>query len=70
MENEIELGNTGVFKAIGKPHLPPGPLMVAEAACSAHMLEQDRQIGRGVPTTCIETAYGTDTRLSFQIKVF
>jgi hypothetical protein len=26
-------------------------------------------LGR-VATTCIETAYGTTTRLSFQIKVF
>jgi hypothetical protein len=28
------------------------------------------EIGRGVPTTCIEHAYGTTVRLSFQIKVF
>jgi hypothetical protein len=40
--NDLELTNTGVFKAIGTPHLPPGPLMVAEAACSAAMLETDR----------------------------
>jgi hypothetical protein len=37
-----DLTNTGVFEAIGKPHLPPGPLMVAEAAASATMLEGDR----------------------------
>lgn len=28
-----------------------------------------RGLGR-VPTTCLETAYGTTQRLSFQIKVF
>jgi hypothetical protein len=39
---EAELTNTGVFEALGTPHLPPGPLMVAEAAASATMLEQDR----------------------------
>jgi hypothetical protein len=43
VDNELDLTNTGVFAAIGKPHLPPGPLMVAEAACSAQMLEADRQ---------------------------
>jgi hypothetical protein len=43
MDNELDLTNTGVFKAIGTPHLPPGPLMVAEAAASATMLEQDRK---------------------------
>lgn len=39
---DLELSNTGVFEAIGTPHLPPGPLMVAEASASAAMLEQDR----------------------------
>lgn len=44
LDNDLELTNTGVFAAIGVPHLPPGPLMVAEAAASAHMLEHDRDI--------------------------
>jgi hypothetical protein len=41
MENEIELGNTGVFKT-NPPFLPPGPLAVAEAGASATMLEGAR----------------------------
>jgi hypothetical protein len=42
MDDDTTLTNTGVFAAIGAPHLPPGPLMVAEASASAQMLEQDR----------------------------
>jgi hypothetical protein len=53
MDDETTLTHTGVFKAIGKPHLPPGPLMVAEAAASATMLEQDRvQKPRAVGCGC------------------
>jgi hypothetical protein len=48
VENELDLTNTGVFAAIGTPHLPPGPLMVAEAAASAQMLEQDRMTAADV----------------------
>jgi hypothetical protein len=50
--SDLELTNTGVFKAIGKPHLPPGPLMVAEAAASATMLEQDRRRTRYQCSLC------------------
>jgi hypothetical protein len=44
VNDETTLSNTGVFAVLGTPHLPPGPQMVAEAAASAQMLEDDRRL--------------------------
>lgn len=41
-----------------------------EALCNVAELCDACQAGRHAPTTCLETAYGTTVRLSFQIKVF
>lgn len=65
VENELDLTNTGVFKAIGQPHLPPGPLMVAEASASAQMLEEARALcdccglRPGIRTVFTSAAYET-----------
>jgi hypothetical protein len=67
LTDTFDCTNTDVFKQLGTPHLPPGPLMVAEAAASAAMLEQDRalcdccQLRPGVRTVFTSAAYETWT---------
>lgn len=60
-----DLGSKPVAPKPPCPHDRKAFLRAAEIDAGAQL----RRLG-SVPTTCIEHAYGTTTRLSFQIKVF
>ena len=50
--------------------LPPSAKRLTAAQARELAARRAADVGSSPPTICQETAYGTTTRLSFQIKVF